>query len=387
MSHAQRPARTSLRPVLSGPVASGVLSRHVRERVRRWSSGSSEGQRQVLVLLMVGVGCSFVVSVIDYTLMPLTAYFVWLIIGMLLLRFRPLALMTAWTALLAVVAMVLDGPLVGARVAALAALAISVSLILFQSSRQRSGLPSPLSEIMLAELKERLQAQGAIPPLLRPWHLESAMIAADGVGYAGDFLVADLDEEERHLELILVDVVGKGLGAGPHALQFAGALGGLVGALEPRELMAAANRFLLRRHLDESFATAVHVRLDLNDGHYTIASAGHPPALRWHRADDEWVVDNARGMALGILATPDLDISEGVLGPGDALLFYTDGVVESRTSDLDVGIDWLRDVAGEAIREGAVGSARRMIRQVTRGDDDRALLLLTRLEDSRTARG
>lgn len=336
---------------------------------------------------MVAVACSFVVSVIDYQVVPLTTYFVWLIIGMLMLRFRPLAVMTAWTALLAVAAMVIDGPLVGVRVAALTAFALAVLLILFQSSRQRSGLPSPLSEIVLAELKDRLQAQSTIPPLPGSWHVESAMIAADGVGFAGDFLVADLDEEERHLELILVDVVGKGLGAGPHALQFAGALGGLVGALEPGELMAAANRFLLRRHLDESFATAVHVRLDLTDGRYTIASAGHPPALRWHQAGGGWVVDNARGMALGISATPDLDLSEGVLGPGDALLFYTDGVVESRTSDLDVGIDWLRDIAGEAIREGAVGSTRRMIKQVTRGDDDRAVLLLTRLEDASTARG
>lgn len=371
----------------SGRAISGALSRHLRDRARRWSSGSTAGQREVLLLLMLGVAASFVVSVLAYDLVPAPTYFVWLILAMLLLRFRPLAVMTAWTATLAVVAMVLNGPINGPRAAILVALAVAVALILFQSSRQRSGLPSPLSEIMLAELKQRLQAQGTIPPLPHPWHVESAMIAADGVGYAGDFLVADLDEDERHLELILVDVVGKGLGAGPHALQFAGALGGLVGALEPRELMAAANRFLLRRHLDESFATAVHVRLDLGDGHYTIASAGHPPALRWHGADDAWVVDNARGMALGILSTPDLDISEGVLGPGDALLFYTDGVVESRTDDLDVGIDWLREIAAVAIREGAVGSARRMIRQVERGDDDRAVLLLTRLEDAGTARG
>ncbi len=371
----------------SGPAPAGTLSRLLREHARSWSSGSAQGQRAVLLLLMVGVACSFVVSLIDYQLLPLTTYFVWLIIAMLMLRFRPLAIMTAWTALLAILAMVIDGPLVGARIPAVVAFVLSVSLILFQSSRQRSGLPSPLSEIMLAELKKRLQAQGVLPVLPRPWHVESAMLAADGVGFAGDFLVADLDEDERHLELVLVDVVGKGLGAGPHALQFAGALGGLVGALEPRDLMAAANRFLLRRHLDESFATAVHVRLDLTTGHYTIASAGHPPALRWLHADGTWVVDNARGLALGILPAPDLDLSEGVLEPGDALLFYTDGVVESRTSDLEVGITWLRDIAATAIRAGAVGSAQRMIRQVPRGDDDRAVLLLTRLEDASTARG
>lgn len=356
------------------------VARVLRARLRRWSSGSEEGQREVLVLLLVGVTACFVVSLVDYDLMPTATYFVWLILAMLVLRFRPLAVMTGVTAVLAVVAMVVDGPVTGPRAGVLAALVVSVTLILVQSSRQRSGLPALLSEVLLAELKSRLQAQATIPPLPEPWHVESAMIASDGVAYAGDFLVADLDEEGHRLELVLVDVVGKGLVAGPQALQFAGALGGLVGALEPRELMAAANRFLLRRHQDESFATAVHVRIDLLDGRYTIASAGHPPALRWAASEGTWEVDNARGLALGILSTPDLDLSEGVLGPGDALLFYTDGVVESRTSDLDSGIAWLRDVAGEAMRAGAVGSARRVIRRVERGDDDRAVLLLTRLD-------
>ena len=63
---------------------------------------------------------------------------------------------------------------------------------------------------------------------------------------------------------------------------------------------------------------------------------------------------------------------------GEALLFYTDGVVESRTSSLDDGIAWLRATAGEAVRDGFDGAARRIVRQVPRGDDDRAVLVLSR---------
>ena len=362
-------------------------SRYAHERVRSWRTGSTAGQREVLGLLMAGVALSFVVSVLRYDLMPLTSYFVWLILGMLLLRFRYLAVMTTWTALAAVTALLLDGPVTGPRAAALVTLGIAVALILFQSSRQRSGLPSPLSEALLHELRERLQAQGTIPPLPAGWHVESAMVAAHGVFYAGDFLVADLDVDRHRLEMVLVDVCGKGLGAGPQALQFAGALGGLIGSMPPVELMAAANRFLLRRRLDDSFATAVHVLVDLDDGSYTITSAGHPPALRWEDDADHWQIDNARGMALGVMPEPDLTVSEGVLRPGDALLFYTDGVVESRTTDLDTGIDWLRVVARDAIRKGAVGSTGRMIARVERGDDDRAVLLLSRTEPASTARG
>jgi len=353
-------------------------SRYLRERVRSWRTGSTAGQREVLAVLMAGVAVSFAVSIAHYDLVPMTSYFVWLIVGMLLLRFRFLAVMTTWTAVAAVAAMLIDGPVTGPRAAALVTLGIAVALILYQSSRQRSGLPSPLSEALLHELKERLQAQGMIPPLPDDWHVESAMIASHGVGYAGDFLVADLDEGGHRLELVLVDVCGKGLGAGPQALQFAGALGGLIGSMPPAELMAAANRFLLRRHQDDSFATAVHVLVDLDDGRYTITSAGHPPALRWEADAEDWHIDNARGMAIGVLPEPDLTVSEGTLAAGDALLFYTDGVVESRTSDLDTGIDWLRVVAREAMQAGALGSTARMIARVERGDDDRAVLLLSR---------
>ncbi len=354
---------------------------YVRERVRRWRTGSRQSQRYVLTLLLTGVGVSFVISWNAYRWMPLTAYFVWLLAGMLVLRFAPLALLCGVASVAAVVAMRHNGPIDGARATSLFMLALCVALILYQSSRQRSGLPVTLSEAMLAELRDRLQAQGVMPALPVGWEAQSAMLSSHGVGYAGDFFVADLVDDSR-LEMVLVDVCGKGVAVGPQALQFAGALGGLLGALPPRELFDAANKFLLRQQSDESFATAVHVVIDLQDGHYTITSAGHPPALRWEPGPAEWVVDNARGMALGIMTEPELHQSEGVLPPDGALLFYTDGVVESRTTDLDVGIAWLQRAAREAVVRGFPGAARRIIKQVRRGDDDRAVLILNRTTDS-----
>ena len=63
------------------------------------------------------------------------------------------------------------------------------------------------------DLRDRLQAQSKIPPLPAGWDSQSAMIASHGVTYAGDFLVADLSEDRKQLEVILVDVCGKGIGA------------------------------------------------------------------------------------------------------------------------------------------------------------------------------
>lgn len=356
------------------------MGRFVDERVARWRTGSRESQLWALGALLVCVGACFLVSLVNYGLMPLTAYFVWLLLGMLLLRFWPLVVLVVAASGAGVTGLLGAGELTSARVTALVVLALCVLLILYQSSRQRSGLPVPLGEAMLSDLRDRLQSQGKVPHLPVGWDCQSAMLAADGVSYAGDFLVAHLSEDERHLELILVDVCGKGVAAGPEALQFAGALGGLVGALPPAALLAAANDFLLRQPSDETFATAVHVIIDLRSGSYGVMSAGHPPALRWCTLEQVWHVDNARGTALGIDRRPELQGSAGVLTPGEALLFYTDGVVESRDADLDDGIDWLRRTATTAVGLGFDGAARRIIRQVHRGDDDRAVLILSRSE-------
>ena len=358
----------------------GILARsgdYVGGRVRSWQSGSQEGQLSVLLLLLACVAVSFVVSWNAYEWMPLTTYFVWLLVGMLLLRFIPLAVLSGVTIVAAVVALRHEGMIVGARSTAVLSLLIVTALILYQSSRQRSGLPVPLSEAMLAQLRDRLQRQSVIPALPEGWRAQTAMRSSAGAGYAGDFFVSDL-VEARRLEMVLVDVCGKGVAVGPQALQFAGALGGLLGSLPPRALMLAANSFLLRQRSDESFSTAVHLRVDLDTGQYTITSAGHPPALRWDAPTREWVIDNARGTALGILPDPDLHGSEGVLAPGDALLFYTDGVIESRTADIDDGIAWLQETARDAVLGGFAGAAQRIIRQVANALDDRAVLILSR---------
>lgn len=356
----------------------GLVGAYLRRRVQSWRTGSAQSQLSLLGVMLVGVGMSFAVSLTQYEWMPFTTYFVWLLLGMLLLRFRPLALLTTVNLVAGLVALTVEAPLTGPRVAAAVHLVLASALVLYQSSRQRSGLPMALSETLLSDLRDRLQRQGQVPDLPAGWESQTAMLASHGVRYAGDFLVADLSKDQRRLEVILVDVCGKGTSAGPAALQFAGALGGLLGALPPVELFRAANDFLLRQPDDEQFATAVHLVVDLEDGSYGITSAGHPPALRYDVPSHEWVIDNARGTALGVLPEPELHRSEGRLFPGEALLFYTDGVVESRTKHLDVGIAWLQRTALDAVAGGWTGAAHRVIGEIERGDDDRAVLILSR---------
>ena len=365
--------------------------RYVQDQVDSWRSGSPASQRYVAAVLLALVTATLVISSFAYWLAPVGPVFVWLLVGMLLLRFRPLVLVTTWGVLGTVGVAVVDalGPqeLGAARVTATITLVVAAALVLLQSSRQRSGLPTLLGEAVLSDLRDRLQRQGVVPPLPAGWRSQSAMLAADSVGYAGDFLVARLDDEAQRLEMILVDVVGKGVAAGTAALQFAGALGGLLGAVPPRRLVGAANDFLLRQESDEAFATAVHVLLDLRTGDYEVLSAGHPPVLRLDCADGGWRIDTARGTALGVTAAAEAEPSRGRLAPGDALMFYTDGVVERSGEDIDAGIAWLRSTATElAAGSGLDGLPRRVLRRVSRGDDDRAVLLLHRLPTADPAR-
>lgn len=229
-----------------------------------------------------------------------------------------------------------------------------------------------------ARLRDRLLARGRLPVLPDGWHHQSSMIAAEGYAYGGDFIVSDLSADGRTLQMVLVDVCGNGASAVPAAVQLAGALQSLVVAVAEEELLAAANTYLQRQPSDESMATAVQVVIDLGTGAYRIRSAGHPPALRWDARGQQWEIDNARGTALGVSDLPEVVASDGTLAPGEALLFYTDGVVESRSADIDDGIAWLRTEAREAVLEQWDGAAERIIEQVDRGDDDRAVLIVQR---------
>lgn len=358
-----------------------TVARYVDDRIVRWRTGTSEGQVVVVAaLILVSTGI-LVGSLLSYNTFPAATFVIPILLGTMALRYKPLLVLVLFVFLATAITVTLEtihAGMTSGRISTLVVMALVAILVLFESSRHRSGLPGPLGEAMLVDLKDRLQAQGVIPPLPEGWMSQSAMLPAGGVKFAGDFLVASLSEDESRLEMVLVDVCGKGVAAGTQSLQFAGALGGLIGALPPLGLFAAGNDFLIRQSWDEGFATAVHVLVDLATGDYSIINAGHPPALRWDSASSVWEVDGARGTALGIMKRPDFHQTTGRLEVGDALMFYTDGVVESRTQDFTTGIEWLRTAAAGIVATGFDQAPRRILKQVSSGDDDRAVLILSR---------
>jgi hypothetical protein len=367
-----------------------TVARYLDDRIVRWRTGTTEGQ---LLVLSVLIGLSSVIalfSLLSYNAFPAASFVIPILLGSLALRYRPLLALVLFAIVCVAITVTkesLSSGMTPGRISTLVVMLIVVAIVLFDSSRRRSGLPGPLGEAMLVDLRDRLQAQGVVPELPTGWTSQSAMQSAGGVKFAGDFLVADLSEDESKLEMVLVDVCGKGVSAGTQSLHFAGALGGLIGALPPLGLFAAGNDFLLRQDWDEGFATAVHVLINLKTGAYSIINAGHPPALRWSAVGKEWGVDGARGTALGITKRAEFNQTTGELAPGDALMFYTDGVVETRVKDFTVGIDWLRGVATAIVSAGFDQAPRRILAQVESRDDDRAVLIVHRAAATTSAAG
>ena len=259
---------------------------------------------------------------------------------------------------------------------------VAVAAHAVAARRDRLGLPAMRSEAMLVELRDRLRAQGEIPDLPPGWEVEVSLRSAGGAAFAGDFVSSSLTQcnGAGSLELSLVDVSGKGVEAGTRALLLSGALGGLLGAVQPDHFLIQANRYLLRQDWPEGFATAVHVTLDLTSGEYALESAGHPPAVHFEAGSGHWRVSQVEGPLLGVLPEVSYVQGRGMLGPGDALLIYTDGLVEVPGRDIDVGLDRLLGAAERLVlRGGFGGGAERLVDEVAAGAlDDRALVLVWR---------
>lgn len=266
--------------------------------------------------------------------------------------------------------------MLGALVSIVAVMWLS---LLVARSRAQVGTRGLSGDRMFAELRDRIVTVGQVPDLPAGWSATSCILSAHGDRFSGDFVVAHLHPSGRRLEVALVDVSGKGTRAGTRSLLLSGALGALLGAVPGADFLRAANDYLLRQRWEEGFATAVHVDLDLVTGEYSVANAGHPSPARYTGGRARWtLLDGARGPLLGVVPQSTFPRQGGRLDRGDALLVYSDGVVEARDRDLTDGIDRMLGVATMSVlRDGDV--ARDVCEAARSGeDDDRAALAVRR---------
>jgi serine phosphatase RsbU (regulator of sigma subunit)/predicted ester cyclase len=170
--------------------------------------------------------------------------------------------------------------------------------------------------------------QASLPkevPTLEGWQIAPFYQPAWQVG--GDFYDFHLLSEGR-LGLVVGDATGKGV---PAALVMSTTCGMLRLAAQspssPGEMLQRVNEALFPNIPANMFVTCFYAILDPKSGHLVYANAGHDlPYL--HRSGDAEEL-RARGMPLGLMPGMGYEEKEVVLDAGEAVLFYSDGLVEA----------------------------------------------------------
>src|SRR5215213_5410496 len=197
--------------------------------------------------------------------------------------------------------------------------------------------------------------QASLPktlPVLEGWEIAPHYRPAREVG--GDFYDV-LELEDGQFGLVVGDATGKGV---PAALVMATTCGMLRAVAKssnsPGEVLERVNEALSARIPPNMFVTCFYALLDPETGRLTYANAGHDlPYLR--RGNDAEEL-RARGMPLGLMSGVTYEEGHDFLKEGDAILFYSDGLVEAHNPRREMfGSPRLRGLITEHDEERSLG--------------------------------
>jgi hypothetical protein len=183
--------------------------------------------------------------------------------------------------------------------------------------------------------------------------------------------------------LVVGDVMGHGLAAASVMGQVRGALRAFaLGDPDPATVFTGLDRFFAMAEDPETLTTCVYGVIDPATGWVVTANAGHMPwVLARSDGPVELLADDPAGTPLG-WSEPRAAGRQFRLAPGDLLLGFTDGLVESRTRSLDVGLTVVMDAVGQA-RELSVADVCDHLQSSLldgRRHDDDVTLLVARLD-------
>jgi PAS domain S-box-containing protein len=229
---------------------------------------------------------------------------------------------------------------------------------------QRSLLPPALPDIPGLDAAARYSPMG------------------DGVEVGGDFY--DLFATGDSSVAVIGDVCGKGVEAAALTALARHSIRALArDDPAPSAALERLNRAIVsERGIEPRFSTVAYARLAPAGGGVaaTVSSAGHPPPLVV-RAGGRVEPVGRPGTLLGPF--PEVRVHDDVadLGPGDALVLYTDGVTEARRGGVMFGEDRLRRLLSGLAGRGADEIARALEEAVVAHHggplgDDLALLVL-----------
>ncbi len=237
-------------------------------------------------------------------------------------------------------------------------LRLTISRTLEHLALWRSALESRDKLVALEnelDLASRMQ-QSILPtsfPETAGYRVFASMEPARNVG--GDFYDI-LPLPKDRLGLAVADVSGKGVPAALFMMSSRTLLrGAAIGHSDPGEMMCEVNRLLCEDNDAAMFVTVFLAVFDPASGKLVYANGGHNPPLVLRTDGTTALLPAIEGVALGV--APEIEYAEGsvTLSPGEAVVFYTDGVTEAENRRGEqFGLERLRRV----FAAGAPGDAR-----------------------------
>ncbi len=194
------------------------------------------------------------------------------------------------------------------------------------------------------ELLPKLEPRPGGPGGIIGWEIAYHYQAVGPV--SGDY--CDLIQGDGGQTYFLVgDVAGHGVAAALLMSHLSATLRTLISlGLPLSQLMERASRIFCESTLPTQYATLVCARAS-SSGEIEVCNAGHPPPLVV-RASGIARVDST-GLPIGMFCSERFTSQVVQLDPGETLLLYTDGLLETQNSSgVEYGIDRLVALAGSA---------------------------------------
>jgi serine phosphatase RsbU (regulator of sigma subunit)/uncharacterized protein YigA (DUF484 family) len=180
------------------------------------------------------------------------------------------------------------------------------------------------------------------PPRPPGWELAVDYRAAGRTELGGDFYDA-VPLGDGRLAVAVGDVMGRGVQAAAAMAQMRAALRTCIAADPgPESVLTTLDRMFVMFDLTQ-LVTLVYLVIDPDRGLIEVVNAGHPPPVII-RAGGPVELLSTGSTPIGIQPAR-RTARTCPFGPGDTLLAYTDGLIERRGEDIDVGLCRLTDHA------------------------------------------
>ena len=253
------------------------------------------------------------------------------------------------------------------------------NLALATEAAERRRLENELRlarQIQITLLPEKL-------PEIPGYEIYAGNIPSSGV--SGDYYELVERDGGNEVVFMLTDVSGKGIAASLLTASLeALAADPIESGQPPDQICTILSRRLFRRTPPAKYATAFVCDLRPESGRLRYANAGHNAGLVV-RAGGEVEQLGPTGLPIGLMESSAYTAGELILGPGEQLVLYSDGITEaSDPDDEEYGLERLIDVcsthhglAPGKLRREIEADLERFVRGVPYADD-RTLLIVRR---------